>query len=75
MRQLVGSNEGASRESRLKAERRTNVGGRNPREVWERENISELDSEKAAKGGETKSARGTRSELRLREGKPTTESK
>ena len=75
MCQLAGSNEGGSREGREKEKRSRGHLPSPRREVCERENTSEPESEKAAKGEGTKSARNTKSKLRLREGEPTTESK
>ena len=70
MRQLMGSNEGASRKNRRKAEKRKNAREGTclapSRGMRERENTGELESEIAAKGHGTKSARNTRSKLRLK---------
>ena len=77
VRQLVGSNEGASRKADERQKRKNAHEGTRPapsRGMRERVQ-AKLKTETEAEGDGNKSAKNTRSKLQLKEGEPTMESK
>ena len=73
--QLLGSNEGGSREGREEKNAREGTCLAPSQGMQERENTSKPETKNAVRGEGIKSARNAKSKLRLRKSEPTTESK